>query len=61
MTNITSSSNATTTYYAVTGHTSQFANATQAQAAGKYPSLPILYLCFSRELAKPQYFISPWR
>jgi hypothetical protein len=34
MTNITSSSNITTTYYAVTGHTSQFANVTQAQAAG---------------------------
>ena len=34
MTNITSSSNITTTYYAVPGHTSQFANVTQAQAAG---------------------------
>jgi hypothetical protein len=34
MTNITSSSNITTTYYAVIGDTSQFANVTQAQAAG---------------------------
>jgi hypothetical protein len=34
MTNITSSSNITTTYYAVIGDTSQFAHVTQVQAAG---------------------------